>query len=51
MSVKVTECTELCGVMYVEASVLKSHAGRITDWSILSVCWPKGRCTRLHYWL
>ena len=27
MSVKGTECSELCGVMYVEPSVLKSHAG------------------------
>ena len=26
MSVKGTECSELCGVMYVEPSVLKSHA-------------------------
>ena len=36
--------------MYVKASVLKSHAGRIRDLSILSACWPKGRC-RLHSWL
>ena len=27
MSVKGTECSELCGVMYVKPSVLKSHAG------------------------
>ena len=27
MSVKGTECSELCGVMYVEPSILKSHAG------------------------
>ena len=26
MSVKGTECSELCGVMYVKPSVLKSHA-------------------------
>ena len=27
MSVKGTECSELCGVVYVKPSVLKSHAG------------------------
>ena len=26
-----TECGELCGVMYVQSSGLKSHAGRIRD--------------------
>ena len=31
MSVKDTECGELCGVMYVKPSVLKSHAGRIIN--------------------
>ena len=31
MSVKGTECSELCGVMYVKPSVLKSQAGRIRD--------------------
>ena len=45
-----TEYREHSGVMYVKASVLKSRAGRIRDWSILSACWPKGRCT-LHSWL
>ena len=34
--VKGTECSELCGVMYVKPSVLKSHAGRIRDQSIFS---------------
>ena len=28
---KGTECSELCGVMYVKPSVLKSHAGRVRD--------------------
>ena len=31
MSVKGTECSELCGVMYVKPSDLISHAGRIRD--------------------
>ena len=29
--VKGTACSELCGVMYVKPSVLKSHEGRIRD--------------------
>ena len=29
--VKGTACSELCGVMYVKPSVLKSHAGRVRD--------------------
>ena len=29
--VKGTTCSELCGVMYVKPSVLKSHAGRVGD--------------------
>ena len=29
--VKGTACSELCGVMYVKPSFLKSHAGRIRD--------------------
>ena len=31
MSVSGTECSELCGVMYVKPSDLISHAGRIGD--------------------
>ena len=40
--VKGAECGKLSGVMYVKANVLKSNAGRIRDWSILSAYWPKG---------
>ena len=29
MSVKGTECSELCGIVYVKPSYLISHAGRI----------------------
>ena len=29
---KGTECSELCDVMYVKPSVLKSHPGRIRDY-------------------
>ena len=32
--VKGAECGKLSGVIYVKANVLKSHAGRIRDWSI-----------------
>ena len=32
MSVKGTECGELCGVAYVKTSYLISHAGRIRDY-------------------
>ena len=40
MSVKAAESNEPSGVMYVNASVLKSHAGRMRDWSILwSILW------------
>ena len=45
MRLKGTECSELCGLMYVKPSVLKSHAARIRDQSIPSARKPEGRCT------
>ena len=45
MSVKGAECSELCGVMYVKPSVLKSHAGE-QGTSLYSMhVSQKGRCT------
>ena len=45
MSVKGIECSELCGVVYAEPSVLKSHAGE-QGTSLCSVhVSQKGRCT------
>ena len=45
MSVKGTECSVLCGVMYVKPSVLKSHA-REQGTSLYSVLVSqKRRCT------
>ena len=50
MSVKGTDCSELCGVMYVKPS-LKSHAGRIRG-SLYSVHSQKVGCTwRSWLWL
>ena len=45
MSVKGTECSELCGVMYVEPSVLKSHAGEQGTCLYSVHVSQKGRCT------
>ena len=50
MSVKGTECSELCGVMYVEPSVLKSHAGEQGTCLYSVRVSQKGRCT-WHSWL